>query len=174
MLEELPIASAQNLLTPSTFEEANTSKVRHNIHVSPIDPIYKGGDDFCHHYKVPPEHGANCIVLQASRGDKKWFVATLVPVGCKMDIGGYVRRTVNARKLSVAPLQEVLDATQMEYGSITVVGLPDDWDILIDSRIAEKDYVFIGSGKVQSKLKVPGAFFKNPRYQLIKDLGLPN
>ncbi len=40
--------------------------------------------------------------------------------------------------VSVAPLEYVLEKTEMEYGSITPIGLPIEWEILVDSLIKEK------------------------------------
>jgi prolyl-tRNA editing enzyme YbaK/EbsC (Cys-tRNA(Pro) deacylase) len=45
----------------------------------------------------------------------------------------------------------------MEYGGITPIGLPADWPILVDARVAGTDLVVVGSGIRGSKLLVPGA-----------------
>jgi len=42
----------------------------------------------------------------------------------------------------------------MEYRSITVVGLPESWPILIDPRIVLLERVFVGSGLQKSKLSL--------------------
>ena len=128
--------------------------------VAEIDPANMAGETFCATYGLAREHGANCVVMKATRASRAWYAAGLVPVGCRMDIGGAVRRRLGARIVSVAPLHEVLDVTAMEYGSITVVGLPADWAVLIDERLCNLDHVFIGSGYARSKLRVPGSFLR--------------
>ena len=61
----------------------------------------------------------------------------------------------------------------MEYGSITVIGLPPDWTVLVDERLTKKDRVFIGSGKARSKLMVPGAVLaKGPNFVVVPQLGM--
>jgi prolyl-tRNA editing enzyme YbaK/EbsC (Cys-tRNA(Pro) deacylase) len=44
----------------------------------------------------------------------------------------------------------------MEYGGITPVGLPADWRLLVDARVAATPFVLIGSGVRQGKLLLPG------------------
>ena len=173
-LELLSYQSGKELVANSTKLELDreiATGFAGDISVAKIDPKYKGGDDFCEIYEIDKSHGANCVVLEAKRGDEKWYAAALVPVGIRMDIGGSIRRRLKARKVSMAPLDYVISQTGMEFGSITVIGLPEDWQILIDSRIAELENVFIGSGLVQSKLSLPGNFFKNNnRYIICDDL----
>ena len=48
-----------------------------------------------------------------------------------------------------------MEASGMEYGGITPVGVPDRWRLLIDSRVAQ-GFCVIGSGLRSSKLAVPG------------------
>lgn len=45
----------------------------------------------------------------------------------------------------------------MTSGGITPVGLPGDWRILIDRRVADSDVVVVGGGVRGSKLLVPGS-----------------
>lgn len=170
-----PVLERPDLLATCVLSRLNTFRSElpaANIFVAEIDPAHKGGEDFCAAYGVDRKDGANCVVLEAKRGQHVWYIAALVPVGYRMDIGGALRRSVNARRLSVAPLNVVLSATHMEYGSITVIGLPDTWTVLVDARVAERPYVFIGSGKVRSKLRVPGEYFsKVGQFTIMPGLG---
>jgi len=155
-----PYAARPDLLPPVVLKAIDTvtdQTVRSQVFVAEIDPTEMAGDTFCATYGIALEQGANCVVLKATRGDKTWYAAGLIPVGSRMNIGGAVRRRLGARLVSVAPLQEVLDATAMEYGSITVVGLPADWIVLVDERLCNLDHLFIGSGYARSKLRVPGS-----------------
>lgn len=128
-----------------------------DILVSEIDPKYMGGNELCHYYGLSPENGANCVIVEAVRGNKKEFAACLIPVCCqRADLNGVVRKYLSARRISLAPLQDVLRETQMEYGSITVVGLPKHWSILIDPQIINSEKIVMGSGLQKSKLLLPG------------------
>ena len=74
----------------------------------------------------------------------------------RADVNGLVRRRLNARKASFAPMDDAVALTGMEYGGITPVGLPDDWPVLVDAAVAAADAVVIGGGIRGSKLALPG------------------
>jgi prolyl-tRNA editing enzyme YbaK/EbsC (Cys-tRNA(Pro) deacylase) len=174
-LQLIPFRERPDLMAESVFAALTsaTSFLQAEIFVAEIDPNNMGGDEFCAAYDVDPRNGANCVILEARRGEKVWNVGALVPVGHRMDIGGAVRRHVNARKIGVAPLENVLAETGMEYGSITAVGLPTEWTVLVDEKVADRDYVFIGSGKVRSKIRVPGTYFdQSNQFAIFPGLGI--
>lgn len=157
----VPFRERPDLMADSVYKALTEapSELHPEVFVAEIDPQNMGGDDFCAAYDVDPANGANCVILEARRGDNIWYVATLIPVGHRMDLGGAVRRHVNARKIGVGPREYVLAATGMEHGSITVVGLPKDWLVLVDDKVIRGQYVYIGSGRMKSKLRVPGSYF---------------
>ena len=62
----------------------------------------------------------------------------------------------------------------MEYGGITPVGLPDDWPVYVDSRVAESPHVVIGSGVRGSKMVVPGKSLADmPNAEVVDGLANP-
>lgn len=141
------------------------------VGVAEIDSTLSDTAAFCEHYKVTPEQAANCVVLEAKRGDKKWFAACVILASTRIDVNGVARRTLDAKKVSFAPMEEAVSQSAMEYGAITSVGLPDNWSILVDQAVADSEYVIIGSGVRGSKLAVPGSFFKTlPNVQVIEGL----
>ena len=128
-----------------------------DIWVTEIDPKYMGGINLCKHYGISPNEGANCVIIEVVRGENKNLAACLIPVSCnRTDFNGVVRRHFNARRVSLASLDDILKQTNMEYGSITVFGLPKSWPILIDPSIVSKDRIIIGAGLQKSKLSLPG------------------
>jgi prolyl-tRNA editing enzyme YbaK/EbsC (Cys-tRNA(Pro) deacylase) len=65
-----------------------------------------------------------------------------------------------------------VEATGMEYGGITPIGLPMDWPVLIDSRVVEAELVVIGSGVRRSKILLPGALLARlPGAEVLEGLG---
>jgi len=44
----------------------------------------------------------------------------------------------------------------MQYGGITPIGLPSEWPILVDARVAGSNLVVIGSGLRTSKILASG------------------
>lgn len=126
------------------------------IQVTPIDPGLADTAAFCAHYEIPLENSANCVVLEANRGERTWFAACLVLAHTRADVNGMVRKHLGARRVSFASMEKALAETKMEYGGITPIGLPADWPILIDSQVISKDWVVIGSGIRGSKIILPG------------------
>jgi len=167
-LEFKTIKDHPELVSESVYRAAGNSP---DVLVGQIDPQYMNGVALSDHYDVPLEDGANCIVVRGKRGEIRMTAAVLVPVGYRADLNGVVCEKLDAKKVSMTPLEEVLEETGMEYGSITPVGLPASWKILVDSRLMEKGSIIVGGGKQISKLRVPTAFLKQlPNVEVVEGL----
>ncbi|WP_327106426.1 YbaK/EbsC family protein [Nonomuraea glycinis] len=127
------------------------------VRVTEIDPELADTAAFCERYGVPLDASANCVVVAAKRGGETRYAACMVLATMRADVNGVVRRHLDARKASFAPMAQAVELTGMEYGGITPVGLPDDWPILVDTAVAEHPEVIIGSGVRRSKLALSGA-----------------
>ncbi|GAB2935991.1 YbaK/EbsC family protein [Nonomuraea fastidiosa] len=125
--------------------------------VAEIDPELADTAAFCERYGVGMDESANCVVVAAKRGGETRYAACMVLATMRVDVNGVVRRHLGARKASFAPMADAVELTGMEYGGITPVGLPEEWPILVDTRVAEHPRVVIGSGVRRSKLAVSGA-----------------
>jgi prolyl-tRNA editing enzyme YbaK/EbsC (Cys-tRNA(Pro) deacylase) len=68
-----------------------------------------------------------------------------------------VKRELDVRKASFAPMAEAVELTGMEYGGITPIGLPAGWPVYVDEAVTQQQRVVIGSGVRRSKLTLPGA-----------------
>ena len=128
-----------------------------NVLVAEIDPELADTAAFCDRYDVSLDVSANCVVIAARRGDTTRYAACVVLATTRADVNGVVRRHLDARKASFAPMDDAVARTGMEYGGITPVGLPADWPILIDRRVVDAGVVVVGSGVRRSKLALPGA-----------------
>ncbi|MDP4503034.1 YbaK/EbsC family protein [Nonomuraea sp. NBC_00507] len=127
------------------------------VEVAEIDPDLADTAAFCERYGVRLDESANCVVVAAKRGGETRYAACMVLATMRVDVNGVVRRHLDARKASFAPMDDAVELTGMEYGGITPLGLPDDWPILVDAHVAEHPRVVIGSGLRRSKLAVSGA-----------------
>lgn len=120
-------------------------------------------------------HGtsANCVVVAAKRGGERTLAACVVLSATRVDVNGAVRRQLGARKASFAPTDTAVEATGMEYGGITPIGLPEGWPVLVDSAVAELPWTLIGSGRRRGKLIVPGkALAELPGVTVLEGLGI--
>ena len=142
--------------------------------VAEIDPALADTAAFCERYGVSPAESANCVVITARRGGNTMYAACVVAATTRADVNGLVRRHLDARKASFAPVEAVTAATAMEYGGITPVGLPADWPVLVDEAVAKTGSVVIGSGIRGSKLRLPGRLVAAfPSAQVLPGLGVP-
>ena len=64
------------------------------------------------------------------------MAACMVLATDRADVNKAVRKHLDVRKISFAPMDEAVSQTGMEYGGITPVGLPPDWPILVDAAVA--------------------------------------
>ncbi|NBE99401.1 hypothetical protein FE391_19395 [Nonomuraea sp. KC401] len=127
------------------------------VEVAEIDPDLADTAAFCERYDVRLDASANCVVVAAKRGGEVRYAACMVLATMRADVNGVVRRHLDARKASFAPMADAVELTGMEHGGITPLGLPDDWPILVDTHVADHPRVVIGSGVRRSKLAVSGA-----------------
>lgn len=125
--------------------------------VAEIDPELADTAAFCERYGVALEASANCVIVAAKRGGETRYAACMVLATMRVDVNGVVRKHLDARKASFAPMDQAVELTGMEYGGITPIGLPDDWPVLVDVNVAALDWAVIGSGVRRSKLAVSGA-----------------
>lgn len=122
--------------------------------VAPIDPDLADTAAFCDAYDVDPAASANCVIVAGRRGEITRYAAVMVLATHRADVNGVVRRHLDVRKISFAPMTDATSLTGMEYGGITPVGLPQQWPVLVDARVVRAGWVVVGSGLRRSKLLV--------------------
>jgi prolyl-tRNA editing enzyme YbaK/EbsC (Cys-tRNA(Pro) deacylase) len=144
------------------------------ITVAEIDPELADTAQFCERYGVRLDESANCVVVAGKRGGETRLAACVVLATARADVNGLVRRHLDARKASFAPMDDAVAETGMEYGGITPVGLPAGWPILVDAAVAAHPRVVVGSGVRRSKLWLPGAALAElPGAEVLDALGQP-
>ncbi|HEU5469778.1 MAG TPA: YbaK/EbsC family protein [Actinophytocola sp.] len=126
------------------------------VGVAAIDPDLADTAAFCATYGTPLSASANCVVVSGRRSGVERFAACLVLATTRADVNGVVRRRLDVRKASFAPMDTAVELTGMAYGGITPIGLPDGWPLLVDAAVAELPELVVGSGIRGSKLLVSG------------------
>lgn len=161
-----PVAAAVAAWTGPTPVDA--------IRVAEIDPALADTAAFCAAYDEDLAESANCVVVHGRRGETVTPVACVVLATTRADVNGLVRRHVNARKASFAPMEEAVADTDMEFGGITPLGLPERYVLLVDPAVVAAARVVIGSGLRRSKIELPGAAVAEiPGATVLDGLGLP-
>ncbi|PCI18912.1 hypothetical protein COB64_04570 [Candidatus Wolfebacteria bacterium] len=142
------------------------------VGVVEIDQDLSDTGNFSEHYEIELNQAANCVIVEAKKGDRRWFAAFVVLGNTRGDVNGLIRKTLEARRVSFAPMDRAVSLAGMEYGAITPIGLPSDWSILIDKAVIDSGYVIIGSGIRKSKLAVSGKFLATlPNVHVLENLG---
>jgi prolyl-tRNA editing enzyme YbaK/EbsC (Cys-tRNA(Pro) deacylase) len=124
--------------------------------VAEIDPDLADTAAFCEAYGSPLEASANCVVVSGSRSGEQRFAGCVVLATTRADVNGVVRKRLDVRKASFAPMDTAVELTGMAYGGITPFGLPAAWPLLVDAAVLSTPAVVVGSGIRGSKLVVPG------------------
>lgn len=148
------------LMPASVFNFIKSFDTDHEIQIAEINPAYADGQLLHEYYGVPYEMELNCLIVEGTRGEETQYAALVVPYGKRAATNATTKKPLDVKKVSFANLEEVVKQTQMEYGSITPVGLPDDWKILLDSQIFDQSELIIGGGLVHSKIKLPSYLLK--------------
>jgi prolyl-tRNA editing enzyme YbaK/EbsC (Cys-tRNA(Pro) deacylase) len=141
------------------------------VGVAAIDPDLADTAAFCEAYGSPLSASANCVVVAGKRAGEERFAACMVLATTRADVNGVVRKRLDVRKASFAPMDTAVELTGMAYGGITPVGLPG-WPLLVDAAVAEAPELVIGSGIRGSKLLVPGSLLASlPQAEVVEGLG---
>ncbi|MFO7299106.1 MAG: YbaK/EbsC family protein [Actinomycetes bacterium] len=118
-----------------------------------IDPTLSDTARFCEAYGVPLDRSANAILV-ASRQPESHRVLCCLLATTRLDVNGTVRRRLGVRKASFAPAEETREITGQEIGGVTVFAMPEGVPIWIDSRVMEKDWVIVGAGRRDAKIRL--------------------
>jgi prolyl-tRNA editing enzyme YbaK/EbsC (Cys-tRNA(Pro) deacylase) len=165
-LDLAPAVDHPELLAPPVAAAATP-----DMQVAPIDATLADTAAFCEAYDVSLDISANCVIVAGTRGEITRYAACMVLATTRLDVNGVVRRLLDARKASFAPMDDAVALSGMEYGGITPVGIPADWKLFVDSRIPPIPEVIIGAGIRGAKILLPGAALAAlPNAQVIDDL----
>jgi prolyl-tRNA editing enzyme YbaK/EbsC (Cys-tRNA(Pro) deacylase) len=172
-LETAPVLTRPDLLA-EPVARALEMHGSDQVLVAEIDPDLADTVALCEAYDVPLEISANCVVVAGKRGGEQRVTACVVLATTRADVNNVVRKRLDVRKASFLPMEEAVDATGMEYGGITPIGLPGDWPILVDAAVVDLPYAIVGSGVRRSKIAIPGkALAAMPNVDVVEGLGRP-
>jgi len=138
-LEVVPALDRPDLLAPAVASALTSLAgmlAGDSTGVAEIDPDLADTAAFCERYGVDPAVSANCVVISGKRGGETRFAACVILATTRADVNGAARRQLDVRKASFAPMGRGGGRDRMEYGGITPVGLPADWPVLVDARVA--------------------------------------
>ncbi|MEM7196708.1 MAG: YbaK/EbsC family protein, partial [Pseudomonadota bacterium] len=92
----------------------------------------------------------------------------------RLDGNHAVRKKLGARKVSFASADETRDMTGMEIGGVTPLNMPPGLPVWIDQAVMQCEYVVLGGGNRNSKLKVnPEVLLKQDNVEVVAGLAKP-
>jgi prolyl-tRNA editing enzyme YbaK/EbsC (Cys-tRNA(Pro) deacylase) len=168
-----PAALRPDLLALTTQAALARADLLDDVGVVEIDPAVSGTATTQREFGLDPANLANCVVVGGKREGTERLAACVVLANTRADVNGAVRRYLDVRKASFLSMDRAVALTAMEYGGITPIGLPPEWPVLVDRRVAETDVVLIGSGVRRSKILLPGPLLSRfPNVEVIDGLGV--
>jgi prolyl-tRNA editing enzyme YbaK/EbsC (Cys-tRNA(Pro) deacylase) len=136
-----------------------------------IDPNYADTVAFCEKYGYPLEYSANTIVVASKREPKK-FAACVVLAHTQLDVNRRVRQLLEVPKVSFATAEEMRAVTGMQVGGVTPFALPAEWPLYVDERIMRLEWVILGGGGRETKIKISPEVFTKLGAEIITDLAV--
>ena len=124
--------------------------------VSASDPGLADTAAYVAAYRVPIEASVNCVVISGTRDGQERIAAACIRADTRADVNRVMRRLLDVRKCSFMPVDAAVAGSGMAFGGITPIGLPSDWRVHLDARVARVPTALIGSGIRGSKLLLPG------------------
>jgi prolyl-tRNA editing enzyme YbaK/EbsC (Cys-tRNA(Pro) deacylase) len=144
----------------------------HDYEIMDCDPALADTAEFCVHYGIPPQNSANTILIKAKSGGER-FVACVLLADSKLDVNRTVRKRLGARRVSFASADETRRLCGMVLGGVTPLALPRDVPVWVDKRVTQADYVVLGAGVREAKIKVSPALFDTlPGTDIVEGLAI--
>jgi prolyl-tRNA editing enzyme YbaK/EbsC (Cys-tRNA(Pro) deacylase) len=137
----------------------------------PIDPDFADTAAFCERYGYPADHAGNTIIV-ASKKEPKQYAACVVLATTRLDVNHAVRDLMGVAKVSFASAEEMAALTGMTVGGVTIFGLPPGVPLLVDDRVAALDYVILGTGGRNGKIKTSPEVFQRLGARMVRGLAL--
>ena len=137
-----------------------------------IEPALADTALFCERYGFPMEQSGNTIIV-ASKKEPKVFVACVVLATTRLDVNKRVRKLMGVPKASFASAEEMEVLTGMEVGGVTPFAPPEGLQLYVDSRIMKLDWVILGGGGRDRKLKISPEVFHQLGAEIVENLALP-
>jgi len=128
---------------------------------------------FCEHYGFSVQASANTIIVQG-KADPVRYAACVVLATTKLDVNKMVCRLLDTRKCSFAPMEQALKLSGMEYGGVTIFGLPPEIPVYVDERVVNEKRIVMGGGNRSSKVILdPKELYRLSNAQIIIGLATP-
>jgi len=140
--------------------------------VMSIDPAFADTAQFCEKYGIPLANSANTIVV-AGKKEPKQYCACVVLATTRLDVNHAVKKLMGNARVSFASAEETKAVTGMMIGGVTVFALPPGMPLYVDDRVMALDWVILGGGGRDTKIRTtPEVFHRMPGATIVPDLAV--
>lgn len=137
-----------------------------------IDPALADTALFCRHYGYPLERSANTILV-ASKKAPKAYAACVVLATTRLDVNHRVCDLLGVSRASFATADEMRALTGMEVGGLAPFALPEGIPLWVDRRVLEPEWIIVGGGGRDYKVKLAPAGLLAAGGLAVEKLALP-
>lgn len=143
--------------------------------VMSIDPAFADTAQFCEKYGIPLANSANTIVVAGKR-EPKQYCACVVLATTRLDVNHAVKKLMGNSRVSFASADETKALTGMLIGGVTIFALPPDMPLYVDDRVMALEWVILGGGGRDTKIRTtPEVFRRMPSATIVPGLAVsPN
>ncbi|MFQ5701415.1 MAG: YbaK/EbsC family protein [Acidobacteriota bacterium] len=139
--------------------------------VIPIDPAFADTIAFCQKYGYPLDRSANTIIV-ASRREPIRYAACVVLATTRLDVNKRVRKLMGVSRASFASPGQMEALTGMQVGGVTPLALPEDLPLYVDERVMQAEWIIVGGGGRDSKIRTSPEILTKLRAQVVPDLAI--
>ena len=136
-----------------------------------IDPEFSDTTVFCQRFGYPLSQTCNTIIVTSKRGPTK-FAACVVLAHTRLDVNNRVKNLLGTAKAGFASAEDIGKITGMEIGGVTPIGLPADLPLYVDERVMKPDWIILGGGSRDRKLKVAPIMLSQLGAEVVPHLAL--
>lgn len=119
-----------------------------------IDPAFADTAAFCERYGVPAERSANTILV-AGKTTPRTYAVCVVLATTQLDVNRRVCEVLGVKRASFATAEEMKSLLDMEVGGVTPFALPKDLPLLVDDQVLVPEWVVLGGGGRNMKVRIP-------------------
>ncbi len=157
---------------PEALTRAAVERLGLPFEMLTCDPEFADTAAFCARYGYAPETAANTLIV-ASKKEPRRYAACVVLATTRLDVNRAVRDLLGVQKCSFATSEEMHALTGMKIGGVTAFGLPPDLPLYVDDRVMALDWVILGSGGRNGKVKIsPEVFRRLPGTRVVAGLAV--
>lgn len=143
--------SNEEILHPSVRSALDASALAYEA--VPCRDEWADTAEFCAHYGIPAADACNAILVALKMVPRR-YVACLVRADTRIDVNHRLAAEAGFKRLSFASSEEAAQVSGQTIGGVSLVGLPPDIPVIVDTAVFQRRSIIIGGGNRTSKVRL--------------------